>query len=97
MKDAKPKKQLHNRRRFWLLLAFAAVVMYWLVMRSPLTRWVVVREIEKATGLEVRGGSVVLSPTGEFSLKSMTLAVPPSMAYQALSLPGNAAWPYLLL
>lgn len=76
VKSGKPKKQLHNRRRFWLLLAFGAVVLYWLVMRSPVTRWVVVREIEKATGLEVRGGSVALSPTGAFSLKSMTLAVP---------------------
>ncbi len=76
LKDGKPKKQLHNRRRFWLLLAFGAVALYWLVMRSPLTRWVVVRQIEKATGLEVRGGSVALSPTGAFSVKSMTLAVP---------------------
>ncbi|MFO0834905.1 MAG: hypothetical protein U0638_08030 [Phycisphaerales bacterium] len=75
VKGGKPRKQLHNRRRFWLLLAFGAVVLYWLVMRSPVTRWVVVREIEKATGLEVRGGSVALSPTGAFSLKSMTLAV----------------------
>lgn len=76
VKDGKPKKQLHNRRRFWLLLAFGAVALYWLVMRSPLTRWVVVRQIEKATGLEVRGGSVALSPTGAFSVQSMTLAVP---------------------
>ncbi|MBL8760278.1 MAG: hypothetical protein JNL50_03165 [Phycisphaerae bacterium] len=76
VKDVKPKKQLHNRRRFWLLLAFGAVVLYWLVTRSPLTRWVVVRQIEKATGLEVRGGSVALNPSGAFSLKSMTLAVP---------------------
>jgi hypothetical protein len=75
-KGGRPRKQLHNRRRFWLLLALGAVGMYWLVMRSPVTRWVVVRAIEKSTGLEVRGGSVAFSPTGAFSLKSMTLAVP---------------------